>query len=159
MVGDLRLTKAGPSACRFVNGPSTHLWRMRSERSSIDGVMGVVVSALSFQERDSGQNYKYQDAQEDKNQRWGKKKRKERRKEGGWEGGREGRKGKGKALIKLERWTGGEVVKSMYYSCIAPEFRLRPPVTSTPCTLMPLLASGALTCTHTDTQTYIYTIF
>lgn len=50
MVGDLGLKKAGPSASRFVNGPGTHHWRMRSEGSSVDGVMGVVVSALSFKE-------------------------------------------------------------------------------------------------------------
>lgn len=47
MVGDLGLMKAGPSASRSVNGPGTHLWRMRSEDSSVHGVMGVVVLLVS----------------------------------------------------------------------------------------------------------------
>lgn len=75
MLGARGLRKAGPSASRFLNGPRTHLRRMRSEGSCVDGVMGVVVSALSFKERASGQNYKYQDAQKDRNQRKKKKKK------------------------------------------------------------------------------------
>lgn len=66
MVGDRGLRKAGPLASRIVNGPGTHLWRMRSEESSVHGVMGVVVSALCFEATASGQNYKYQDAQKAK---------------------------------------------------------------------------------------------
>lgn len=47
MVGDLGLMKAGPSASKSVNGPGTHLWRMRSEDASVHGVMGVLVLVLS----------------------------------------------------------------------------------------------------------------
>lgn len=48
MVGDLGLMKAGPLVSSWsVNGPGTHLGRMRFEDSSVHGVMGVVVLLVS----------------------------------------------------------------------------------------------------------------